>query len=125
MVQVFVAKNHVNRSGAPAGGWVQGAGLSIQWQDGPLGRGEERREPNGCFVETVIAAAIQRIEFYEHAGFGCPENRAALECLRLALDSLEQRTARREAEGVEGTHLLGGGDDQPPTEEDVSEGGDQ
>ena len=54
--------NDSDDDGNPAGGMVRGVGLFIQWQNGPLGRGDERREPNGAFVETVIAAAKQRIE---------------------------------------------------------------
>jgi len=99
-----VRSENFSENGKPAGGWVQGTGLSIRWQKEPLGRGENRQEPNGAFVETVIAAAKQRIEFYEEAGFGCPENRLAIAALQGALDVLDGRTKDREAQSVEGTH---------------------
>ena len=57
----------VNRSdseGNPAGGCVNGIGLNIDWQNGPLGRDANRIEPNGAFVETVISAVVTRIEYY-------------------------------------------------------------
>ena len=44
--------------GNPAGGVASSKGVCISWQNGPLGRGNERREPNGGFVENVIAHVI-------------------------------------------------------------------
>jgi hypothetical protein len=107
MLAKFTASNHVDFDGSPAGGIVRGEGLEIQWQDGPLGRGPDRKEPNGAFVETVIAAAVQRIEFYQKAAdgkFKCRENAIALTKLEEALLWLNKRTADREAREVEGTH---------------------
>ena len=46
----------VDENGNPAGGITQGVGFTISWQNGPLGTGEERKEPNGAFVENVILA---------------------------------------------------------------------
>lgn len=107
MLDAYASQNVVDDKGMPAGGWVDGAGLSIDWQDGPLGRGAERKPPNGAFVETVIDAARQRIEWYQEVNdgqFACEENRQAIEHLRMALNSLAVRTERRERAGVEGTH---------------------
>jgi hypothetical protein len=100
----FTALNHLDDAGRPAGGYVVGKGLSIVWQEGPLNRGEERLAPNGAFVETVIAAALQRIEHYNTTQFRCRENSLAITHLEEALHWLNHRTARREVEGVEGTH---------------------
>jgi hypothetical protein len=102
--QQFVAVNRLDSEGRPAGGTVQGVGLEITWQDGPLGRGEDRLEPNGTFVETVIRAALQRIEAYQDTQFKCRENALAITKLEEALHWLSARTARRETQGVEGTH---------------------
>lgn len=107
MIDVFGYKNNIDDNGNPAGGHVSGAGLSIQWQDGPLGRGAERKNPNGAFVETVIAAVVQRIEFYQNASggkFKCRENAIAITKLEEALLWLDKRTRDREARQVEGTH---------------------
>jgi len=38
--------------GRPAGGVSSGRGFAISWQNGPLGRGNERRDPNGAFVTS-------------------------------------------------------------------------
>ena len=103
--------------GYPAGGLVlvltehdefrSHPALHIRWQDGPLGRGDDRVAPNGAFVETVIAAALQRLDFYQEAAdgkFRCVENEIAARLLSEALSWLEARTRRRERQDVEGTH---------------------
>jgi hypothetical protein len=104
MLAEFEAKNFLDNSWNPAGGFVTGTGLHIEWQNGPLGRGAERIEPNGAFVETVIAAAKQRIEHYQESKFNCVENAQAISHLEAALSILNRRTARREEQAVEGTH---------------------
>lgn len=96
--------NDLDEVGRPNGGVVVGTGFTIAWQAGPLGRGEDRKAPNGAFVEDVIEAAKQRIEHYQEY-FPCGENEVALNHLGLALEALNSRTAEREARGVEGTHV--------------------
>jgi len=88
----------------PAGGVSTGSGFTISWQNGPLGRGNTRKEPNGAFVEDVIQAVIGRIEFYQQY-FPCQENTDALEGLYRAAQRLDDRTRDREAREVEGMHL--------------------
>jgi hypothetical protein len=95
-------ENRVYADGKPAGGFVRGTGLDISWQDGPLGRGEDKREPNGAFVETVLAAVVKRIEFYQER-VPCRENAIALTHIETALLWLDKRAKDREARGVEGT----------------------
>lgn len=119
-IQEFTAENFT-RDDLPAGGYVEvftadpdnaikdqrqnpTRRLYIDWQDGPV---SEVGGENGVFVETVISAVIQRIEFYQtvsNAQFACDENEDALFHLNAALSVLHERTARREAAGVEGTH---------------------
>lgn len=102
--QKILAENYLDDQGRPAGGHVHGVGLSIEWQNGPLGRDAERLEPNGAFVETVLRAALQRIEHYQAGQFRCRENALAITKIEEALLWLGSRTARRETAGVEGTH---------------------
>ncbi len=107
MLGEFEAENRVDENGNPTGGFVNGVGLSIVWQDGPLGRGEDRVEPNGAFVETVLAAVKQRIEFYQTASegrFACHENADVIASLEYCLRRMDDRTKAREARAVEGTH---------------------
>jgi len=100
----FNSSHFNDANGNPAGGLTEGTGFKIVWQNGPLGRGEDRIEPNGAFVEDIIAAAIDRIEYYQKSRFACRPNSDALESLKEALAYLEARTADREERKVEGTH---------------------
>jgi len=100
----LVYQNISDIDGNPAGGMFEGTGLSIEWQNGPLGRGADRKDPNGAFVETVIFAAKQRLEFYQMSKFNCRENAIAITKLDEALMWLNKRTADREVRQVEGEH---------------------
>jgi len=93
-------------NGNPAGGHSAGRGFDIEWQSGPLAVDGVRREPNGAFVEDIIAAAIGRIEYYQASRFHSLHNAVALGHLRAAAEALAERTADREHRGVEGTHQL-------------------
>lgn len=107
MLQKIEGTHHLDEKGNPAGGETHGRGIEIRWQNGPLGRGDDRKEPNGAFVEGVIAAAIDRIEHYQTASegrFKCRENALAITKLEEALLWLQKRTMDREARQVEGTH---------------------
>ena len=107
MKQGFDAENITNEEGFPAGGYVDGVGIDIKWQNGPLGRDEDRIAPNGAFVEDLIDVVIQRIEFYQTAAdgkFRCRENALAITKLEEAGLWLDKRTRDREARKVEGTH---------------------
>jgi hypothetical protein len=46
-------------------------------------------DPNGCFVETVIAAAIDRVEYYQRGKFACANNEMVLMRLNDALALLD------------------------------------
>lgn len=94
----------VDRNGNPAGGLTTGKGIRIRWQNGPLGRGAKRKEPNGAFVEDIIAAAVGRIEHYQASPFHSLHNAVALGHLHAAAEALAERTRDREDRDVEGTH---------------------
>jgi hypothetical protein len=97
-------ENHVSdHAGHPAGGTTTALGLGIRWQDGPLAVAGVHQEPNGCFVETVLAAALGRLEYYQRSKFVCPEHELAIQKIEEALLALERRTRRRTAAGKEGT----------------------
>ena len=106
MRQEFKAENWSDDKGRPGGGMASGIGFTISWQNGPLGRigTDERKEPNGAFVEDVIVAALQRIAYYQDGEFNCHENARAIECLVEALEYLDSRTERRITDNTEGTH---------------------
>ena len=100
-----VTSNHFDdANGNPAGGSTYGNGFAISWQNGPLGRDAERTEPNGAFVEDVIIAAMDRIDYYQRSKFACERNQNARKHLDQALYELNARTREREERKVEGTH---------------------
>ena len=100
-----ILSHHKNDSdGNPTGGMSSTVGCKIDWQDGPLGRGDDRIEPNGAFVEDIIDIARDRIQHYQNSHFKCRENAIAITKLEEAMQWLNWRTADREARGVEGTH---------------------
>jgi len=86
----------------PGGGCVEGIGINIRWQEGAI----QESGVNGAFVETVISAAIQRLDFFQDSPFKCRENAVALTHLETALLWLEKRTQNRIDRGVEGTHKI-------------------
>jgi len=106
MLAEYQALNQNDENGNPTGGTVTGTGLKIDWQNGPLGRDGDRKEPNGAFVETVIDACRQRIEFYQASKFKCWENAIAIMKLEEALFWLNKRTQDREKRKVEGEHKV-------------------
>lgn len=106
MEQHINSNHYDDENGCPAGGCTWGTGFAISWQNGPLRRGEKRREPNGTFVEGIINAAIDRIQYYQDSKFKCDENRDAITHLKAALNRLNDRTADREKRAVEGTHSV-------------------
>ena len=106
MKQGHVEEHWVDGNGNPGGGVSTGTGFTISWQNGPLGRGNSRKAPNGAFVEDVIQAVIGRLRFYQASAFACEANAAALTALEEAADCLDQRTQEREQRGVEGTQRV-------------------
>ncbi len=107
MHQKIEGKHETDPQGNPSGGTTTALGIEIHWQNGDLGRGADRKEPNGAFVEGVIAAALNRIQFYQKVSggqFACRENSLAITKLEEALHWCQHRTAERENRGVEGTH---------------------
>jgi|SRR3972149_3509180 len=102
MKQEITAVNDIVPPSVPSGGHVEGVGLHIKWQSGPLPLGQ-----NGAFVETVLEAARQRLEFFQTAcdrKFACRENALAITKIEEALHWLNHRTERRTVAGIEGTY---------------------
>ena len=72
----------------------------INFQKGPI----KEVGPNGIFIEDLMAIAIHRLECFQEGDFACEENANALDHLRKSLQILNDRTAARQARGVEGTY---------------------
>ena len=107
MHQEIKSQHFNDENDNPAGGTTEAIGLSIRWQNGPIPRNTRSiPTPNGAFVETVIRAALDRLQYYQKSKFNCRENSLAITKLEEALLWLGHRTANREARGVEGTHKV-------------------
>lgn len=84
--------------------------VMIHWQDGPRGMGENPdgspalADPNGAFVEDVLWAALQRLEFFQDSKYRCRENAIAITKIEEALFALKDRQLSRSYRGVEGKH---------------------
>ena len=102
----YHAFNAVDANGNPAGGGVQGVGLTIVWQDGPIAE----NGVNGCDVIDALRGIEHRLAFYQgetdgegsDGRFACQENAHALDLVLQAREILELRTAARRKQGVEG-----------------------
>ena len=102
-----IQESHITDSNHnPAGGKSSATGFVINWQNGPLGRGDDRKPPNGAFVESIIQAAIGRMSFYQRSKFRCLENAEVIHLLKKSISILNGRTKARDQRGVEGTHQI-------------------
>lgn len=103
----IMADNFDDAEGNPAGGFAQGVGFEIVWQNGVTRDADGRLMlQTGAFVEDVVMAVIQRMEFYQRGKFASDYNAAALEHLNKALVAMESRRRDRENRGVDGRHEL-------------------
>lgn len=77
-------------------------GVDLFFQDGPI----KEAGINGITNEALLAVVMDRLEGFQMGKFSCLENQAALEHVRKALEALHDRTKKRLARGVEGTHQV-------------------
>jgi hypothetical protein len=73
---------------------------TVLFQNGPIGE----VGVNGVTHEALLAILIDRMQAFQKGPFACSENEMGLSHLRCARVWLNARTARRVAQGVEGTH---------------------
>jgi hypothetical protein len=102
--QPIEAEDHTDGDGNPDGGWVEGCGLSIRWQRGPLDDGEDGLPWNGCFPVTLLEAVKHRLEYYQDGKFACQDNSAALFHIESAIKILNNRQIERFCRGVRNSH---------------------
>lgn len=74
--------------------------LTILFQNGPIAE----VGVNGITHEAMLAILIDRFEGFQSGKYACEENAAALYHLLCAQTVLQNRTTKRLARGVEGTH---------------------
>ncbi len=100
----------IDENGNPTGGFTEmlhpdendsRVFLQVNYQDGIVGGGGQ----NGAFVEDVLEAARQRLQFFQASKFRCRENAVALTKIEEALQWLDWRTRRRLIQGVENSYI--------------------
>lgn len=74
--------------------------LTVLFQNGPI----NEFGVNGVTHEALLAIVIDRLRSFNQSPFQSADNFSALECCKLALTHLQNRTRARIARGVEGTH---------------------
>ena len=104
--------------GNPTGGYSEGVGYELKWQDGPVNR-DAGETPSGAFIEDVVLSCIARLRFYEgekydpadeymvpqsDGRFACYENQQALRSLLAAHEWMMERRKDRAERGVLGKH---------------------
>jgi hypothetical protein len=95
-----INRNWSDEDGNHQGGISTGMGFTIAWQRGPIKEGDR----NGAFLLDVLGACRSQLEYYQEGKYSCVENAIALEHVLAAIDALESRKNRRNAEGVLGAH---------------------
>lgn len=114
------AENVLDENDNPTGGFVvlgvdgiekedtERAVLHVEWQSKPRKQEgtDELLPPNGAFVEDVIWAALQRLEFFNEGKYRDRGNSIAITHLEQALQALKDRQLQRSYRGVEGEHKV-------------------
>ena len=92
--------HYTDQAGNPDGGCSTGQGFTISWQRGLV----KDEAPNGAFLEDVLTACLDRLQFYQQLGkLSCEENSKAIAGLHTALGALNSRQLRRENQEVANT----------------------
>lgn len=78
--------------------------VTLDFQNGPIN--EDGNGVNGIQGEDLLAILIDRYEGFQSGPYACDENERALTHLKQAMQALNDRTRKRIARGVEGTHKV-------------------
>lgn len=73
--------------------------LGIDFQNGPI----QEHGVNGIQMEDLMAVCIHRLQGFQSGPYACTANQLALDHLKAAMTSLNERTKDRKDRGVEGT----------------------
>ena len=96
--------NWIDPNGRPDGGHSFGVGFMIAWQRWPMIVDGKPIPQTGAFVEHVLAAVLDRLQFLQKTSFACQETVTAIEHVNKAMEAIQDRIKRRQAEGGLGTH---------------------
>ncbi|MDA1636475.1 hypothetical protein PDK11_27160 [Bacillus cereus] len=74
--------------------------INIKFQEGPI----QDNEVNGAQIEDVIDTLVDRLQGFQKGGYPCRENALAITKLEEARLWLNERTRKRQEQGVEGKY---------------------
>jgi len=83
------------------GGVACGIGFTIAWQKGPVSSAVQR---NGAFLEDVLIACLDELEFHQQGPFANEYNAKAIQTLTDTIKTLQARIQDRNERGVLGTN---------------------
>lgn len=100
--------NYTDGNGNPAGGYATGVGLCVAFQNGPRGKDASGAlaPANGAFVEDLLVAAHQRLEFFQGSKFVHEDNAEAMRHIEAAIEALNRRAKERAKRGVLGQNSV-------------------
>ncbi len=75
--------------------------INIKFQEGPI----QENGVNGAQIEEVIDVLVNRLQGFQKGGFPCRENALAITKLEEARLWLNERTRKRQSQGVEGKNI--------------------
>ena len=83
--------------GNPMGGFTEGPGFHIDWQNGVVTSAEAI---NGANVVDILEAVRQRMEFFNEGKFRCRQNSLAITHIEEAMHWCQARITDRKNRGV-------------------------
>lgn len=101
-IEVLDAPGHggaCHRYQVAAEGWEFSKVCHVAFQNGPV----NEHGVNGVSIESLLAICIDRLEGFQSGPYKNDRNAFALADLKSAMRFLKERTADRQARGVEGT----------------------
>lgn len=91
-------KYEIALDGAKAGGPASDLKVRLLFQNGAI----REAGVNGLSNEGLLACVLDRLLAFQAGPYPCQENQEAAAHVKIALDALQARTARRQAAGIEG-----------------------
>ncbi|MCC2381173.1 hypothetical protein LKM00_27660 [Bacillus wiedmannii] len=74
--------------------------IDIKFQEGPI----QTNGVNGAQIEDVIDALVERLQGFQNGGYPCRENALAITKLEEGRLWLNERTRKRQQQGIEGKY---------------------
>ncbi|MGE6313419.1 hypothetical protein ACQKD6_23740 [Bacillus cereus] len=75
--------------------------INIKFQEGPI----QENGVNGAQIEEVVDVLVNRLQGFQNGGYPCRENALAITKLEEARLWLNERTRKRQEQGVEGKNI--------------------